>query len=258
MPDVVPIDQLVRVRYAEPEWLVVDECGAKLGRRRVDLLAVNLWTSRGYAIEGFEAKTDRRDWLRELKDPAKADESMFRFCDRWYLVALPDVAREDEIPEPWGWLEAKHGKLFTRKKAPKLAPQPITRGVMASILQRYVGLSNRRVEDAKMALASERYTLRQQLEATMRQEYGDELTRLRGQLRTVQESLAKYQDVNNLYGDRAQEAFRIAHHLLGWHGTLGELSQFEESLRRAGEGLRKVKEFLAGNATAMQEEAAHV
>lgn len=241
------ISSLVRVRYPEPEWVLVDECGAKIGRRRVDFLAMNLWTSRGYAIEGFEVKTDRRDWLRELKDPAKADEGMFRFCDRWWLVATPDVAQEDEIPEPWGWLEARSGKLFTRKKAPKLSPQPVTRGVMASILQRCLGINNRRLEDAKNDLFRERYALRGEVEAELRKESGEELTRLRADLMAAHNELAKYQEMNDRYGAaRAQDAFRVARHLLDWRGTLGELNQFEESLRRAGDGLREVKAFLSG------------
>ena len=103
-----------------------------------DLMAVGLWPSRGCEVEGFEIKTSRADWLRELKAPEKA-ENLYAFCDRWWLVipSSNDVLREGELPPTWGCIEA-HGKEKLRASvaAPKLTPQPIDRYFLAAILKR--------------------------------------------------------------------------------------------------------------------------
>ena len=53
--------------------------------RHADAIVVSLWKSRGLEIMGFETKVSRSDWLKELKQPEKADE-ISKYCHRWYLV----------------------------------------------------------------------------------------------------------------------------------------------------------------------------
>lgn len=91
---------LVRQAYPSPEWAVFLEVSA--GSRYADAVALGIWPSRGQALIGFEFKEDRRDWLREKKNPAKA-ESVSQHVDAFYLVAASDsVAKVEELPEPWG------------------------------------------------------------------------------------------------------------------------------------------------------------
>jgi hypothetical protein len=71
--------------------------------RSIDAVTMSLWPSLGLELAGMEIKISRSDWLRELKDPAKASTT-FEYFDRWYLVAPREVAQMDEIPGPWGWL----------------------------------------------------------------------------------------------------------------------------------------------------------
>ncbi|MEJ1938550.1 hypothetical protein WDZ92_50795, partial [Nostoc sp. NIES-2111] len=40
--------------------------------RAADIVVLNLWPSRGMDFNGYEVKTARSDWLRELKQPEKA------------------------------------------------------------------------------------------------------------------------------------------------------------------------------------------
>lgn len=95
-----------------------------------------LWPSRGLAITGIEVKSFRSDWLRELKQPEKA-EGIFKFCDYWYLVTTTtEVAKLEEIPETWGWMALKGTKLVTMKEAPKLEAQPLSRHFVAAMLKR--------------------------------------------------------------------------------------------------------------------------
>ncbi|ATI15728.1 hypothetical protein [Bordetella phage vB_BbrM_PHB04] len=132
------IKAALRARFCAPEWAIMFEVGDGTGtnqRRWADAVAMNLWPSRGLEIHGFEIKASRSDWLRELKNPAKA-ESVQRYCDRWWIVAPPGVVKDGELPPTWGLYEAKDGKLRQAVAAPQLAPQPVDRSFIAAMLRR--------------------------------------------------------------------------------------------------------------------------
>lgn len=126
------------VRYALPEWgLFRQVCEAGTGGRRyADAVAMNLFPSRGMEVEGFEIKVSRGDWLREKRDPAKADE-LARFCDRWWVVANgPDVVGIGELPPTWGLIVPRGDGLITKTPAPKLTPEPLSKGFIATVIRR--------------------------------------------------------------------------------------------------------------------------
>lgn len=103
--------------------------------RSIDAVTMSLWPSLGLELSGMEIKISRSDWLRELKEPAKASAT-FEYFDRWYLVAPRHVANMDEIPGPWGWLAPEGDRLVTLKKAPLNGePKPIDRKFLASMLR---------------------------------------------------------------------------------------------------------------------------
>ena len=104
--------------------------------RSADYLAMNLWPSRGLGLHGIEQKKSRADWLKELKDPAKA-EAFFKYCDYWWLLITDvKIATAEEIPESWGLLLIKDDKVRTLKQAKKLEPIPLDRGIISSMLRR--------------------------------------------------------------------------------------------------------------------------
>lgn len=131
------VRQLLRRRFASPEWALLEEVAPATGGGTgyADAVAMNLWRSRGHVVYGFEIKVSRSDWQRELKKPAKA-ESVFQYCDGWYVVALPGVVRDGELPAAWGILEVHGGKLVEKVKPPKLAPTPLDRPFVASLVRR--------------------------------------------------------------------------------------------------------------------------
>jgi hypothetical protein len=110
------IDRLRR-RYPESSgaWANVVEF------ERIDFLAVATWQSKGFDVHGHEIKASRSDWLRELKKPGKAIYSMAR-CDYWWLVAPRNVARPEEIPHGWGFIEVGVNGCKVIHKAPRLRP----------------------------------------------------------------------------------------------------------------------------------------
>jgi hypothetical protein len=108
---------------------------------RADAIAMDLWPSEGLELVGFELKTSRQDWLREVKNPDKS-EPIKQFCDRWYLVVDdPSIVRRyEELPNDWGFILPEYsynydGRLKTEKEAPKLNPKPIDRLFLASLMR---------------------------------------------------------------------------------------------------------------------------
>ncbi len=78
--------------------------------RTFDAVAVSLWPSRGYAIDVFEVKVSRSDWMRELKDPAKS-EAAWEIGDRFWICATAGVVDPAELPQGWGLIEAYGAKI---------------------------------------------------------------------------------------------------------------------------------------------------
>lgn len=137
------IKALLRERFSIDEWVLAFEVAPETGggTRRADAVAMNMWRSRGHAIHGFEFKVSRGDWLRELKDPSKAD-AVAQYCDFWWLVIDGEnIIKDDELPEGWGLMivvrDAKKlpKGLRVKVKAPKLKAAPINKFFMASLFR---------------------------------------------------------------------------------------------------------------------------
>lgn len=131
--------EALRKRYALPEWVMVEEVRDAAGfesKRSADAIAMCMWPSRGLEIHGFELKASRSDWLRELKNPAKA-EAIAAYCDRWWIVAMPACVKTEELPVGWGLLELKANGLATVKAAPSREDvKPLTRTFVAAMMRR--------------------------------------------------------------------------------------------------------------------------
>lgn len=70
--------------------------------RRIDALYVGFARSRGHLIQGFELKTSRQDWEKELAQPDKA-EWWFERTHRWWLVVSDaSIIGRGELPPGWG------------------------------------------------------------------------------------------------------------------------------------------------------------
>lgn len=107
--------------------------------RTFDALAMSLWPSRGLTLHAFEIKVSRGDWLRELKEPAKA-EAAAKVCDRFSMVvANESIIAEGELPATWGLLAVRGGRLVCVKDAPLLPnadpKRPISRGFLVALLR---------------------------------------------------------------------------------------------------------------------------
>lgn len=133
------IRELLTKRFPAGEYALLEEVRNAAGfgaSRSADAMAMGLWPSRGLRMHGIEVKVSRSDWLREVKNPEKA-EAIFKYCDYWWLVTGGEnVAKLEEIPDTWGWLCVKGSRLVTMKEAPTLKPTGFDREFVGALLKR--------------------------------------------------------------------------------------------------------------------------
>lgn len=132
--------QVLRNKFPAEEYVLIAEVSDASGfsrSRSLDFMLINLWQSRGLAVTGIERKSNRGDWLKEIKNPAK-QENHFKYCDYFYLLTDKEgVAKLEEIPANWGWYHINEkGMLKTLKAAPKLSSIPIERSLLCAMLRR--------------------------------------------------------------------------------------------------------------------------
>jgi len=134
------ISALIEKRYDSNEWIVffqVSNATGANGRARVaDALAFNMWPSRGLEVHGFEIKCSRRDFVTELKNPAKSS-LIQQYCDRWWLVIGDDdeIVKPGELPHTWGLMKKNKNNLEIITPAPKLTPIDMSKAFLLSVLR---------------------------------------------------------------------------------------------------------------------------
>jgi hypothetical protein len=166
-------------------WEVGDATGAR-HTRLADAVIMGLWPSRGIDLEGVEIKTHRSDWLRELANPAKA-EQIARYCDFWWVHASPDVVRPEELPAGWG-LRVYDGRIWTTPvPAARRQPESMTREFLAALLRRSDQQNEKQARHlVDQALVKERAAIEQRIEQRVQ-----ERTRLSASLANVADEFEK-------------------------------------------------------------------
>ena len=158
------------VHFAPPAYAFLPEVRNGTGyqgtTRTADALAMSLWPSRGLELHGFELKSSRSDWKRELDDPAKAEEIASR-CDRWWLVVGDaNIVKPGELPAAWGLMVPKGDKLAIEKAPEKLDSKPLDRAFVAAILRK-VTETWVRLEDLDTEVARRLELAKTQLQASL-------------------------------------------------------------------------------------------
>lgn len=177
------IEDLLRARYPQKTHALMFEVRNAAGfsaTRSCDAIAVGLWPSRGLELTGFEIKRSRTDWQREYREPEKAD-AFTAFCDAWYVVASDDkIVQMDELPERWGLLVAtSRENLKCVKAAPKLTPEPLSRGMLATLLKRAIEQERGPIKAARDEGFAAGQKYQRELEERRRKDGLDELSTLR-------------------------------------------------------------------------------
>jgi primosomal protein N'' len=246
---------MLQKRYPAGEWALLEEVAPATGggTRYADAVAVNLWQSRGHAVHGFEIKVGRGDWLKELKDPSKA-EPVYRYCDHWWIVAPKGIVKDGELPPTWGLLELRESGLTQVVNAPKLEPQPLNRAFFASLMRRgHAQIEALAERKHHTAIVRARVAINEQVQQGIEQS-----TRRHKEL---QDKVAKFEAETGLsfnsYSGPPAEAIKLAlalQKLEGYSGDrrLRQLTYLAEQLEHAA---KTVHEAVAH--TKLQQEAVH-
>ncbi len=128
-------------RYQKPTWVFLPNVRSTTGYasaiRTADAIAMGMYPSRGLHLHGHELKISRSDWLRELKEPEKAEE-IARYCDYWWLVVSEEgIVLPGELPTAWGLMIAngRGGSLKVVKEAQQNTDASVPPHFLASLLR---------------------------------------------------------------------------------------------------------------------------
>lgn len=116
------VREALRSYWPSDRCLTLEEVGQDSGQsgRKIDMLVVNIWGSRGHFLEAVEIKVSVSDWKAELKNPAKADW-WWQHTNRFWLAVPFDMVTKvrDDVPETWGLLSISGtGKVTQTISAP--------------------------------------------------------------------------------------------------------------------------------------------
>lgn len=192
-------------KYAPPAYGFLREVrngtGYLRSTRTCDGLAMSLYPSRGLELTGFEIKTIRSDWLKELNDPSKADEFV-NFCDKWYLAVSDEtIVKPGELPMGWGLMVLKGKYLRVAVVAEQRKPDPIDRLFLASIFRDFTeGTIPRDALDqmVKESLDATIETLKKRWE----NEYNFDARQAQDELERNQKAIKEFEEASGIKFDR--------------------------------------------------------
>jgi len=102
--------------------------------RILDGMSVGTWQSLKGEVLGFECKSTRSDFLREVSEPGKSD-AFFPYCNRfWVVVGDSSVASPDEVPMGWGLLVPRGDGLVEKVRAPRKKTDGLSHGIALSLI----------------------------------------------------------------------------------------------------------------------------
>lgn len=239
--------ELLFRRYREVDgWALFPQVPDGTGHnksRTADAIAMNLWPSRGLEIHGFEFKKTRSDWLSELARPEKA-ESIFRHCDRWWIVSCRDVVKTEELPPGWGLLvvnKAGDGlRSSVTAKGQERGPE-IPRAFVAGLLRAASanGVQGLIENAIKLGRSQGRREMQQRVEKDRRKRPTE--------LDQIKRSIAEFEEASGVKiqkwdGRRVGEHVKAIEKVAGYDGD--RLGSLVRQLETAIEGLRGLQEFV--------------
>lgn len=124
------VREALHSKWPAGQFVTIEEApdGPDRMGRKLDVLAISCWRSRGYQLDGVEIKVSMSDWRKELATPAKAD-FWWRHCHRFWLAVPSEMAAKvrDELPGEWGLLSVTEaGGVRAVVTAPVHKPEPLT------------------------------------------------------------------------------------------------------------------------------------
>lgn len=242
------IHEVIAKAYCPPTHEVAFEVRDGAGfnaRRSADAIIMGCWPSRGLDLTGVEIKASRGDWLKELREPEKA-EAIAQYCDRWVIAAPKGLIKADEVPAGWGWweIDTERGTLNESKPAPKKEAVSISRHFLAMLLRSHGRPGANEIEEARRrAYEQARERVEQEIQSRVEQRLSS-LKQKEARLETINRLVPR--DQLWLPDDAFEKAFRFAldARLNGGYGSVTALAdelrktatRIDEALSHQAEG----------------------
>jgi hypothetical protein len=124
------VREALTLRWPEREYVHVAEAPQSADRqgRKIDVLVMSMWRSRGHELDAVEVKVSASDWKRELDNAGKADWWWSHVHRFW--IAVPDTPKlvervRSELPSGWGLLACAADGTRVIVKAERHTPKPM-------------------------------------------------------------------------------------------------------------------------------------
>lgn len=241
-------EKLLREKYKDG-YLFMDEVGNRPGRhksRAIDYMTFGLWQSTGYEIQAFERKDSRSDWLRELKDLSKSDATM-KMSDRFWLYSAKGVAKKEEVPSSWGWMEFTDDKISIKRGAPLLREHEgkLDRMTMASMLHAHHRWVSRYAQAiAANTLSDKLFKLEADADKRLKDKF-DEANRVHSAAQKILDSIGV---------SRYEVMYRDQPEILKSFGVFLNSQKYAPCLRSASNSLKKLSEELQKQAEFLEND----
>lgn len=260
-------------RWPAAEYVHIHEAPENAARqgRRLDVLVVSMWKSRGFSVDGVEVKVSMADWKRELEGytdtrgkfhggPGKAD-FWWNHVDRFWIAAPAKVAAKikPQLPPGWGLLSVDDaGRVRAMVDAAVHEREDLPWPVMAGVLRAAQDTSS-------TVLARERAAGREQGRQEVMQQAGrladgsdDAVTQLRLRELTqenerLRETIREFEEASGVQlAERRWDAGRVGQAVALVLAAMGpgqldrRLGQVEAELGRVERTFLEQKKTLAG------------
>ncbi len=250
------LSKALRAQYPLPQYALLFEVASGMGKSMngyADAIAMGLFPSRGLDIEGFEFKSNRRDWLKELRDPDKA-EHVAKYCDYWWLVITEEgIARPEEVPEGWGLYVVEGKKLEVRKRPKKLKAVAPDRTFVGAMLRRANEMAERERTRAMESLDRDQFVEEARQEAKREAEEGfkDDLKIAAREHEALKREVQAFEEASGVkigmwHGQRIGEAvnlvlnMRADREVLSLEQMATEVAERANQLRESAKQLKEV------------------
>lgn len=176
--------------------------------RRADAVYIGYTASSGRCLIGYEIKTSRADWRREIAGAAnKADQWADQCHEWWIVVADPTIVKVGELPEGWGLMSPPTGGnhlMTVHVRAERKRDHQPSWDAVRSIMSRQETLRAESIKNQLWAIRQDtRRAVRTEVEAEFAKSRGPDAVELLRRLRVIEAALGLRLD----WGDAGDRAF---------------------------------------------------
>lgn len=226
------VRQALLNRWYPSEYLSINEAPQSSDRqgRKIDVLVVSLWRSRGYELDAVEIKVSVSDWRRELKDADKADW-WWGHVHRFWVAVPAEIAATVRagLPSGWGLLSCTPERTVELVKPEGHEPEPIPWGTCIGLMRASANAGYTALQHAEqMGERRGKELAQKQFERTT----GDES--LRRRLTELSEKVEKFEQASGIDITKTWDVKGLGESAALVQKFLGNPTQFKERLERLG------------------------